>query len=88
MAKKLKLKHMVKWMKRKSDPTRGFVKKYSRQKTKEFQRGRKKKGGKYSRSGWRRILGLRMDEKFGKWMKNRHNSADWIEHKEGSAKHA
>jgi hypothetical protein len=26
MAKKLKLKYMMKWMKRKSDPTWGFVK--------------------------------------------------------------
>jgi hypothetical protein len=36
MAKKLKLKYMVKWMKRKSDPTGGFVTILAAKKKKTF----------------------------------------------------
>ncbi len=45
MAKKLKLKHMVKWMKRKSDPTRGFVKKILAAKNKRIPKREEKKKG-------------------------------------------
>ncbi len=54
MAKKLKLKYMVKWMKRKSDPTWGFIKILAAKKKKKKKKEEKKK--------WmEKDLGLRLE---------------------------